>query len=112
MKEDTQQPVATAAKRPAPPARSLWQRHENALLGLAAVLVFLTFWEVAVGLGWINPLFTSSPSRIAVTAVQMFADGGILYDLQVSGAEFVVGYGMAVLAGVPLGILMGWYRRL
>jgi NitT/TauT family transport system permease protein len=104
-------PHASTTGRAAGP-RSFWQRHENALLGLTAIVVFLAFWEAAVGLGWVNPLFTSSPSRIAVTAVQMFADGGILYDLEVSGLEFAVGYGLAVLVGVPLGILMGWYRRL
>jgi ABC-type nitrate/sulfonate/bicarbonate transport system permease component len=103
---------AQTAQRRAPPARSFWRRHENGLLGTLAVAVFLTIWEAAVRFGWISPLFTSSPSRIVTTAVQMFADGGIFYDLQVSGFEFVAGYGLAVLVGVPLGILMGWYRRL
>jgi ABC-type nitrate/sulfonate/bicarbonate transport system permease component len=101
-----------AAERRAPPPRSFWRRNENALLGTLAVAVFLAFWESAVQLGWVNPLFTSAPSRIFLTAVQMFADGSILYDLQVSGFEFAVGYGLAVLIGVPLGILMGWYRPL
>ena len=101
----------SAAPRAAPPV-PFWRRNENALLGAAAVLVFLAFWEAAVAFGFVNPLFTSSPSRILRTGYQMFADGSILYDLQVSGLEFAVGYGLAVLVGVPLGILMGWYRRL
>ena len=99
-----------AAVRPAP-ARSFWQRREHALLGTVAVLLFLSFWEMSVALGWVNPLFTSSPSRIVRTAFDMFADGSILYDMQVSGIEFIVGYGAAILIGVPLGILMGWYSR-
>jgi len=44
--------------------------------------VFLAFWEAAVAFGFVNPLFTSSPSRILRTGHQMFADGSILYDLQ------------------------------
>ena len=91
---------------------SPWTRYENALLGGGAVLIFLAFWEAAVTLGWVNPLFSSSPSRIARTAYQLFADGSIFHDLQVSGLEFVTGFGLAVIVGVPLGILMGWYRRL
>jgi len=82
------------------------------MLGAAAVVIFLGFWEISVAAGWVNPLFTSSPSRIAVAAVEMFADGSIWEDLQVSGLEFLVGYGLAILIGVPLGILMGWYGRL
>ena len=73
--------------------------------------LFLVFWEMSVSFGWVNPLFTSSPSRIVTTAIEMFADGSIWYDLAVSGHEFIVGYGMAIVIGVPLGILMGWYGR-
>src|SRR6266436_1078300 len=97
---------------PGPESASAWTRYENALLGSGAVLIFLAFWETAVTLGWVNPLFTSSPSRIVRTAFQLFADGSIFHDLQISGLEFITGFGLAVIVGVPLGILMGWYRRL
>src|SRR5258706_7502571 len=73
------------------------------------MLAFLAFWEASVAFGWVNPLFTSSPSRIVRTAIEMFADGSIWYDIQVSGFEFLVGYGAAVVIGVPLGNLIGWY---
>jgi NitT/TauT family transport system permease protein len=91
---------------------SLWQRNEDFLLGFFAILGFLIFWEVAVAQAWINPLFTSSPLRIVRSGYQAFADGSIYNDLSVSAIEFALGYGLAVIVGVPLGILMGWYRRL
>jgi ABC-type nitrate/sulfonate/bicarbonate transport system permease component len=100
-----------ADARPAE-ARSFWQRNEHGLIGTVSMLAFLAFWELSVALAWVNPLFTSAPSRIVRAAAEMFADGSIFYDLQISGIEFVVGYGLAVLIGVPLGILMGWYERL
>jgi NitT/TauT family transport system permease protein len=96
--------------RPAEP-RSFWARSEHALLGTVSMVAFLIFWEISVGLGWVKPLFTSSPSRILSTGYEMFADGSIYPDLQVSGYEFAVGYGLAIVIGVPLGILMGWYGR-
>src|SRR5687767_8756849 len=96
----------------APPERSLWKRNENFVLGLASVTAFLLFWEFSVSFGWINPLFTSSPSRIFSTGFEMFRDGSVYPDLWVSAQEFVLGYGLAVIIGVPLGILMGWYTRL
>lgn len=103
--------------RPKPAVRSrprklFWQRNEKWLLGSGSMLLFLAFWELAVAAGWVNPLFTSSPSRIMVTAVEMFADGSIYGHLRVSGIEFVIGFGLAILIGVPLGFLMGWYSRL
>ena len=93
------------------PSRSLWARHENMLLGLIAVVAFMFFWEFSVVWGWANPLFTSAPTRIIKAGAAMVRDGSIWNDLAVSGLEFALGYGLAVVVGVPLGILMGWYRR-
>jgi NitT/TauT family transport system permease protein len=104
--ETIQQPAATLA------FRTFWARHENKLLGTISMVLFLAFWEIAVAFGWVNPLFTSSPSRIALAGYEMFADGSIYEHLEVSAHEFVVGYGLAIVLGVPLGILMGWYSRL
>jgi NitT/TauT family transport system permease protein len=42
----------------------------------------------------------------------MFADGSIYEHLQASATEFFTGFALAVVVGVPLGILMGWYSRL
>ncbi|MDK1375015.1 MULTISPECIES: ABC transporter permease [unclassified Sinorhizobium] len=86
-------------------------RHENALLGSFTMIVALLLWEAVVRLDLVNPLFTSSPSRIIATGYAMFADGSIYPHLAISGLELVVGYGLAIIVGVPLGILMGWYRR-
>jgi NitT/TauT family transport system permease protein len=92
--------------------RTTWKRHEKWLLGTISMTLFLAFWETAVALQWVNPLFTSSPSRIVRAAFEMFADGSIIEHIEVSAHEFVVGYGLAVIIGVPLGILMGWYSRI
>jgi len=88
------------------------QRHEKWLLGTASMTLFLVFWETAVALQWVNPLFTSSPSRVVIAAYEMFADGSIIEHIEVSAYEFLLGYGLAIVIGVPLGILMGWYSRI
>lgn len=102
---------AADAARPAAP-KSFGARNEHALIGTVSILIFLAFWEMSVALDWVNPLFTSSPSRIVRAGYEMFADGSIYPHLAVSGQEFLVGYGMAIIIGVPLGILMGWYGRI
>lgn len=87
-------------------------RNLNAAIGTLSVLVFLALWEIAVALGWIAPLFVSSPSRILIAGYGMFLDGSIFPDLAVSAEEFILGFGLAAIIGIPLGILMGWYTRL
>jgi NitT/TauT family transport system permease protein len=89
---------------------TLYQRYEKAILGWGTLLLFLGLWELAPALGWVKPLFTSSPSRIFVAAQWLFANG-FWHDIRVSALEFGYGFGLSLLVGVPLGGLMGWYRR-
>jgi NitT/TauT family transport system permease protein len=111
---DALTPITAPAKHHATKRaqRTAWKQNEKWLLGTLSMTLFLAFWETAVTLQWVNPLFTSSPSRIVRTAFEMFADGSIIEHIEVSAHEFVVGYGLAVIIGVPLGILMGWYSRI
>jgi ABC-type nitrate/sulfonate/bicarbonate transport system permease component len=76
MDAQTTAPAARAATDAKPTrGKSFWRRREHALLGTLSMLIFLAFWEAAVAFGWVNPLFTSSPSRIVRTAIDLFADG-------------------------------------
>lgn len=85
---------------------------EAKILGTAAVVTFLTIWEL-VGNTWqlINPMFMSAPSLIGKAAWQLFSSGEIYNDLYVSGIEFFWGYVLSVVVAIPFGIAIGWYRK-
>ena len=89
---------------------NFYQRYEGLLLGWGTLIFFLGLWEAAPALGWVKPLFTSSPSRIFVAAQWLFAHG-FWHDIRVSALAFGYGFGLSLVVGVTLGILMGWYRR-
>jgi NitT/TauT family transport system permease protein len=80
------------------------------IISAAAVILFVGAWEGFVRFGLVNPMFTSSPSRIVVTFIRMASDGALVKDIRISGTEFLAGYLLAVVVGVTLGIAMGWYR--
>jgi len=85
---------------------------EKKSLGAAAVIVFLTGWELCGNtLQLINHVFMSAPSLVFKAAFQMFASGEIFNDLYVSGIEFIVGYILSVVVAIPFGIAIGWYKR-
>ena len=127
--------------RPLPvAARGGWKRalapHEGFIIGAVAVLAFMLFWEYVGTSGMINPMFTSSPSRIIKAADRLFFDGGIgavfaallagnlagawtaiqkgsiWKDIWISSQELVAGYCLALISGITIGLLMGWFRRL
>jgi NitT/TauT family transport system permease protein len=72
----------------------------------------LLVWETVARLGLVDPIFMSSPSAVLRAGARLFAEGDIWADLRVSGTEFLVGYALAALIGIPLGLATGWWRRL
>lgn len=110
---------AESARMPGQPAQGtevprlpFWDRYQNFFLGLVSVVAFLVVWELVAATGRIDPLFISSPSRVVRAGSGLFASGEIWPHIRVSVYEFFMGFGLAVLTGVPLGMLAGWYSKL
>jgi ABC-type nitrate/sulfonate/bicarbonate transport system permease component len=96
------------------PSRS-WRGVEPALLGSLTIVILLCVWQLLPELVTISAgtrLFFTTPGRIAITLWNMFAQGTIWRPLGVSAAAFAVGLGLAIAAGLPLGILLGRSRTL
>jgi ABC-type nitrate/sulfonate/bicarbonate transport system permease component len=60
----------------------------------------------------VNPVFGSYPSAIALAFVELVRTGQLGAALYESLRPFVVGYGLAIVVGVPLGLVIGRYRVL
>jgi len=86
------------------------KKYDSLIFGGTAVIIFIAVWEWAGTSGAINPLFTSSPSRVVNAFIKLSASGELLNDIRVSSLEFLYGFGLSIIVGIPFGILMGWYR--
>ncbi|MGV6874722.1 ABC transporter permease [Pseudochelatococcus sp. B33] len=82
------------------------------VVGGGTIVALLVLWESVVQAGLVDPLYISSPSRIARVGISLFRSGEIWPDIRVSAAEFAVGYTAAIVVGVVFGLLTGWYRRM
>jgi ABC-type nitrate/sulfonate/bicarbonate transport system permease component len=85
----------------------LWRRRRTPITRTIAAAIFIAIWEMAVRAGWVDPLFLSSPSEVALRLVQVFANGSIFPHLLASGATAFWGFLLSCLVGIPLGVLMG-----
>lgn len=75
-----------------------------------AVVAFLALWEVAPRLGLVDRTFLV-PFSEAVKALIELAKNGQLWDnTQASLVRSLTGFAIAIGVGVPLGLLIGWYR--
>jgi NitT/TauT family transport system permease protein len=90
-----------------------WVReHDRVLLALLSVGGVLGTWQLAATLGIVNTKFFGSPLGVVGAGIAEVQTSDFWRNVEVSGFEFGVGYVAAVAFGVPLGIILGWYRRL
>ena len=102
MTEQAQQQILNEAE---PRPRRRMPRWAITTLSIA---IFLAAWEF-FGRD-VNPVFGSYPSAIAVAFVDLARSGKLLRALFQSLQPFIVGYGLAIIAGVPIGLVVGRFR--
>ncbi len=115
MAERAQEVAVASRERPAstPAARESWlARNEPIVFGGTAVIAFLVAWQAVASARIVSQLFLPGPADVIEAYRELLAEGKIWNDIAVSGQEFGLGYGLAILVAVPLGLLIGWYRRL
>ncbi|HKF08623.1 MAG TPA: ABC transporter permease [Xanthobacteraceae bacterium] len=94
----------------AEPPKGVWQRFEPTILGFGSIVVLLLVWEFLPRLITMQEgtkLFFTVPSEIGGTLWRMFATGAIWAPLGVSASAFAVGLSIAIVVGLPLGVLLG-----
>ena len=82
------------------------------LLGAIPFIVLFGVWQLLVAVGVLDAFIVSSPDKVFSGLWQQLTNGVIVKGLKTTLLELVVGFGLAVVVGVLVGILMGWYRRL
>src|SRR5262245_15274528 len=93
-----QAPPAVKPRRPLPS----W------VITVASLVVLLGAWEI-FGRD-VNPVFGSYPSAIAEAGWQLARTGKLWAALSDSLRPFLVGYGLAILIGVPIGLVTRRFR--
>jgi NitT/TauT family transport system permease protein len=78
------------------------------MITVASVAVLLILWEIFGRR--INPVFGSYPSAIAEAFWELVVTGQLWSALYESLRPFVIGYALAIIVGVPLGLFIGGFR--
>jgi taurine transport system permease protein len=104
--------VSEAALEIAPqsPSRRLRLNHLLLMLNFGAVAVALLAWWAATGLGWIAPIFLPSPGDVLHAGRIVLMQGELLTDVLISARRVFLGFALATVVAVPLGIVMGVWR--
>ncbi len=97
---------------PAPRAPDIAPHHfvsalrRRYMAGTLSVVGGLLLWEIISRLAVNNALFLAAPSQIAVAIYNLAVTGQLWHHLAISAAEFALGYVIASVLGIALGLAM------
>jgi len=117
MSSLTQAPpaVRTAARTDPPVAAYARSRRLLRLAGAVAtrtvaLLALAVVWEVFPRVGLVDRTFLPPLSEVLSAWWQLVRSGELLTHAEASLGRSLVGFGLAVVVAIPLGLLIGWYR--
>ncbi len=85
------------------------QKMKKYIITFSAIVLL---WE---GLSWtqlVNPLFLPTPQETLNVGIRLFAEKSIYLDMVYSFIRVVIGVLAALAAGIPMGILLGYFGRI
>jgi len=77
----------------------------------AAIAAFLLVWELLPRLGLIDPFLLPAFSTVLKALWRLSLSGEIVGHLLSSFRRSAAGFSIAIGVGIPLGVLMGWFKR-
>jgi len=85
---------------------------ESRWTGVAFLILLALLWEAAGRGGWVHKLLFPPASAILSTFWDLLLSGEILRQLGVSLWRAAMGYALAAVVAVALGVAMGYWRRI
>jgi NitT/TauT family transport system permease protein len=104
-----------------PASRRRRRRHESLRIGggisprlyvavaASAFVLLFAIWLALTATGAVPPLFLPTPGEVVDRLLALAADGTLWNDILVSVGRIAVGFILATILAVPLGILIGTY---
>jgi NitT/TauT family transport system permease protein len=79
-------------------------------LGVLAIIAALLFWQAMATLVVKNPFILPSPVDVINAFIDLLRSNTLLKDIGISLLHFGIGLGSALIIGIPIGMVMGYYR--
>jgi sulfonate transport system permease protein len=92
--------------------RRLWYSGMRLFLYLILPISILVVWQALYSIGFINPVALPPPAKVGKALWELLANGKLLKHILISILRVLEGFGLASLAGVSLGVIIGLSRTM
>lgn len=86
-------------------------RKKYLLFAILSFVIVLAAWLIASESGAIKEIFLPKPQNVVRYYIESIKDGSLLQNTGISIYRITLGFVYAVLLGVPIGILVGTFKR-
>lgn len=76
-----------------------------------AIVIFLLVWELLPRLGLVDPFILTPFSKVIQALIRLVTSGEMSGHVFSSLRRAFSGFALAMTLGIPVGILMGWFKR-
>jgi NitT/TauT family transport system permease protein len=80
------------------------------ILALSSFAFFLILWSILTYGRIVDPLFLPSPGKVFQAGVDLFSELGFTTDILNSVCRVMIGFIVAAVLGVPVGLIMGTFK--
>ncbi|HUL23143.1 MAG TPA: ABC transporter permease [Thermodesulfobacteriota bacterium] len=80
------------------------------ILALSSFASFLILWSILTYGRFVDPLFLPSPGRVFQAGADLFSEFEFMTDILSSVYRVMMGFVVAALIGVPIGLMMGTFK--
>jgi NitT/TauT family transport system permease protein len=87
--------------------KRIWIKSQGFLL----IFAFFALWQILPGTGIVDPAFLPTFSETIITLINLLVSGKLFIHIWASFQRSLIGFTLALLVGIPLGVLMGWYSN-
>ena len=86
-------------------------RKKYLLFAILSFVIVLAAWLIASESGAIKEIFLPKPQNVVNYYIESIKDGSLLQNTGISIYRITLGFVYAVLLGVPIGILVGTFKK-
>ncbi|WP_232489977.1 ABC transporter permease subunit [Neobacillus cucumis] len=79
-------------------------------ISISSIVLLFAIWSFLTYGGLVDPLFLPTPTQIIDSGIILFTEYGFINDIAITIYRVLAGFIVAVLVGLPLGILMGTFK--
>ena len=86
-------------------------KHQAKIYASITLLILLGLWWLVTSFGWIKDFFLPSPLQVLIAAKDLFVINNFSKDIGISIFRILIGFLVAILAGLPVGFFLGLNKR-